>query len=278
MKIEEVLLRPIPDMTHARATKTGYRKYPLANKSSRNRELLVDIADYGIAGQSYYSRSNTASDQPLGAVSDTVLLRETVAIRLADINYALQRSEQVAALFGGRVELYVEEGLRSVQTQTKLYEQIFPQLIRLQYPNWTSEQVAERRDQLIAKPSTADSPSPHATGAAVDITLRFAEASPGFVKGAKVSFGRKHADISEVTYPDYFEHKSTLSITDVLAQKNRRIFYWLMRGALLDDDSGFEVNPTEFWHWSYGDQLWATLRGAPLAFFGLPPQLPKERF
>lgn len=79
--------------------------------------------------------------------------------------------------------------------------------------------------------------------------------------------GHQDADTSALANPDYFEHQARLTQDDEVAQRNRRIFYWIMRGALLADDSGLIVNPTEWWHWSYGDQLWARLTGAPEAFF-----------
>jgi zinc D-Ala-D-Ala dipeptidase len=75
--------------------------------------------------------------------------------------------------------------------------------------------------------------------------------------------GRGETSVSALADPDYFEHNKG----DSEHQRNRRILYWTMRGALIHDDSGLVVNPTEWWHWSYGDQLWATLTEAPCAFF-----------
>jgi len=267
MDIKQILLRPIPDMTLARKQKIGYRDYALDLEGERNREPLVDIAEYGIAGQSYYARHNAAAGilQPAGT---PILVRQSLAQKLADINYSLQQSKEVSELIGGQVELYVEEGLRDHKTQQKLYDEVFPALIRKQYPKWTTQQVAMRRDELIAAPGGQASPSPHATGAAVDITLRFVHASGSFARGALVPLNKKHADISHTAEPDYFEHQPSTSSSDRAILRNRRILYWVMRGALLTDDSGLEVNPTEYWHWSYGDQLWAKMRNAPRAFFG----------
>src|SRR5882672_2993398 len=173
MDIKDILLRPIPDMSLGRQCKAKYRDYPIYRQGARNDEALVDIADYGIAGQSYYSRQNAA----VGGLENTsaaILVRQSLAQKLADINYALQRSEEVAELMGGRVELYVEEGLRTREIQTVLYNKVFPDLIRKQYPSWNEEKVMTRRDELIAIPGTVDgSLAPHATGAAVDVTLRF---------------------------------------------------------------------------------------------------------
>jgi zinc D-Ala-D-Ala dipeptidase len=270
MNRKQLLTRPIPDMTASRATKQTYRQYPLL-VAARNDEPLVAIADYGLAGQSYYSRHNAATKTSL--IGDApILVRRTLAERLAAINHALQTSPEITELFGGRVELFIEEGLRSNSVQQALYEHIFPELIQKQYPSWNPQKVAARRDKLVAAPGDRRSPAPHATGAAIDVTLRYAEANQEFAKGAKIVFSRKSADMSDHTWPDYFEHIPQPNEEDKALRRNRRIFYWVMRGALQDDDQGLEVNPTEYWHWSFGDQLWAQLRQAPCAFFGLPAE------
>lgn len=265
--LKTILTQPVPDYTAARRGKVGFRQYPIRTDGPHNREPLVDIAEYGIAGQSYYSRPNGATGEAVPGVEKRVCVRRSIAERLSALNYALQQSDEVAELLGGRVELYINEGYRSAELQKRLYEEVFPALIRKNHPTWDDKQVMTRRDQLVAAPPRADSPSPHATGAAVDLRLRYLQPDLGFVPNTDVMLSRQFADTSEVVNPDYFEHRKKLSKKDVELQKNRRVFYWTMRGALLGDDSGFAVNPTEWWHWSYGDQLWAELTHAPEAFF-----------
>jgi len=155
MATSPAYLRPIPDLSLARKRKDNYREYPLNTKLERNREALVDIGLYGIAGQSYYSRPNRATGDPLPGVAPEVFVRQSVAERLAAINYELQQSEEVARLLGGHVELYVDEGWRSTATQTQLYEKTFPTFLRKQNPDWTEAAVLKRRDQLIANPSSS---------------------------------------------------------------------------------------------------------------------------
>lgn len=269
MTLADILTQPIPDQTAARELKKGYREYPLAEQGARDAEPLVDIAEYGIAGQSYYSRPNAATGDPVPGVSPVILVRKSVAERLAAINYALQTSEVIIQLFGRPVELYVEEGVRLPAMQKQLYEETFPELIRKQHPDFSQAEVLRLRDEMIARPpASLSSPSPHVTGAAVDLKLRYAHPNGTFVPKAGVEMGHGNADLSAAAHPDFFEHKPKLTAAEKLAQRNRRIFYWVMRGALLSDDSGFMVNPTEWWHWSYGDQMWAKLTQAPQAFFG----------
>lgn len=266
--IKQILLQPIPDFTHAREAKKGYRQHPLLTVGERNREPLVAIEEYGIAGQSYYSRPNKVTKTGLKEVSPQVRVREGIAERLARINHALQESDEVAELLGGKVELYVDEGYRSAELQAELYDTLLPRLIRQQNPSWSREQVIVQRDRLIAEPpQDDDTPSPHITGAAVDLKLRYATADPGYVPDRLVEMGHVSDTASSAALPDCFEHRRLRTAADKQAQANRRVFYWIMRGALLGDDSGFVVNPGEWWHWSYGDQMWAQLTNAPEAFY-----------
>jgi D-alanyl-D-alanine dipeptidase len=34
-------------------------------------------------------------------------------------------------------------------------------------------------------------------------------------------------------------------------------------------DEGFAAHPDEWWHFSYGDQMWAALTDAPAALYGV---------
>lgn len=269
MDLQTVLLQPIPDLSDARRVKPGYREHPLLTTvGERDDEPLVNIEEYGLAGQSYYSRPNNATSDPVPGVAAAVYVRRGIAEKLAAINYELQKSEVVEDLLGGRVELYLDDGYRDPALQKKLYTNVFPYIIRQQHPDWTDREVLDRRDQLSARPPMAGTPSPHATGAAVDIKLRFCHENPRYVPGIEVPMGHRGADTSSPANPDHYEQSRSGSTELRTARQNRRIFYWIMKGALNGDDSGFVVNPTEWWHWSYGDQMWARLTQAPGAFYG----------
>lgn len=269
MDIRKVLLQPIPDFSLARTLKPGYREHALLTSvGSHDDEPLVAIEDYGIAGQSYYSRPNNATSDPVPGVEPQVLVRRSIAEKLAAINYELQKSGVASELLGGPVELYVDEGYRSPELQQKLYEEIFPYLISQQYPDWSRERVLKRRDELSASPPEDGAPSPHATGAAIDVRLRYQNPELGHIDGSGVPMGQGSADTSALASPDYFEHLKSLTPEQKAFRDNRRVFYWIMKGGLLGDDTGFVVNPTEWWHWSFGDQMWARLTQSPEAFYG----------
>lgn len=61
-------------------------------------------------------------------------------------------------------------------------------------------------------------------------------------------------DVTPRSHTDALEYTSSeLSFTDEEARMNRRLLYWLMI------EGGFSVHPREWWHVSYGDQMWAKL-------------------
>lgn len=265
--LQTVLLQPIPDFGLARKIKPGYRQHALLATGDHDDEPLVAIEEYGIAGQSYYSRPNKATSDPIPGIEPAVYVRRTIAEKLAAINFELQKSEVVEKLLGGKVELYIDEGYRPPELQRKLYEEVFPYVISQQHPDWTRTRILRRRDELSAAPPQDGTPSPHATGAAVDVKLRYQDARLGYVPGTDVEMGHGDADTSQATNPDYFEHRDALGIDGQKARRNRRVFYWIMKGSLNGDDTGFVVNPTEWWHWSFGDQMWAHLTQSPGAFY-----------
>ncbi len=260
--VEQSLYQPVPDMDALRDIKAGYQELQVDEDHPLHDEPLVNITDYGIAGQAYYSRNNAATGEPVEGVSENVYVRRTVAEKLHRINSGLQDSV-MKKFFDGEVELYVEEGLRSVALQTKLYEQVFPDLIRAQQGDVDDDELERLRSRLIAKPSAN---SPHAASA-FDLTLRYRQESRRYVPGADVQLGQVDGDTSDVVYPDYYEKNPPKNAIELLARTNRRAFYAVMTGEAFGEPTGFVNNPTEWWHWGFGDKLSARIAGQDMAFY-----------
>jgi zinc D-Ala-D-Ala dipeptidase len=85
-------------------------------------------------------------------------------------------------------------------------------------------------------------PPPHSTGAAVDVTLVDAQ-------GVAIDMGSPIDEISPRSYPDYFHDQPQGQDF----HRHRQILKQAMEQA------GFRQHPREWWHYSYGDQLWAWL-------------------
>lgn len=265
---------PVPDMTKALVAKEEYRtKIIIDTTHEKYNEPLVRLRDIDIPSQSYYSRPNEATGEALSEVESDVWLRRSVASKIHELNQHL-RDPSVTKFFGGEVELFVDDGLRSVSTQTTLYYEAMPRLVREQHPEYTDEQVATRVKQLAAEPTTnPNSPSPHATGGAFDIVLRYKQhphndGTRPFVDGVAVPMDHFDGQTGQKTHPDYFEKNEPKTTEERLAQRNRRAFYRIMTGEAFGIETGFTVNPTEFWHWGIGDQLSAAVSGKP-AYYGL---------
>lgn len=275
--IRSYINTPIPPLEALREAKTtqGYRHIPLVGGEKEGiyeqlyNEPLVKLADYGIAGQAYYSRPNATTDRPVSGVDGQPYLRQSVAERLRAVNQFLSLPS-VTELFGGEVELYVEDGLRSTKLQSRLFNELILAALKEQHPTMSESELLERRNQIVARPSTPDNPSPHATGGAVDLRLRFKPSpwTPDFVPDSFVDMGHTDGDTGTRNNPDYFEEFPPTTPEEVKAQQHRRLLYHLLTSY------GFTVNPHEWWHFDYGDQLWAFMRQHALddtaarAYFG----------
>lgn len=81
-------------------------------------------------------------------------------------------------------------------------------------------------------------PPPHATGAALDLTIVD-------VNGVTLDMGTKIDELSEKSASDYYKNSNSIY------EQNRELLVAVMSGV------GFSQLPTEWWHFSYGDQIWA---------------------
>lgn len=267
--VPEALLQPVPNMDGLREVKKGYSELPIDTTSPLFSEPVVDLGNYGIAGQGYYSRPNAATSEAVPGAPTSLFIRKTIAESLAKINAAL-RNQAITDFFGGEVELYIEDALRPVSLQARLHDKLIPALLRKNHPELSDVEVAERIKDIIAAPSSdSQRPSPHATGGALDVILRYKQPTLGFVGGSNVPVGHIDGETSARINPDYFEQNEPQTDEDRLAQRNRRAYYAIMTGAVFGVNTDLVNNPTEWWHWGSGDQLSAKVRGNQAAYYSL---------
>ncbi len=274
------LLKPIPDYTRARFKKEqGYRAIPIDISNPRYTEPLVPIADYGIAGASYYSRPNFATGDPVEGVSPDIYGRKRVVEKLADVNDFLQTDDIIAFLLGGRVQLGVDDAWRDPFLQKMLRETVIPDYVRRLHADdgWTEEQVMAEAHRQIATPEWSEqSVPPHLTGGETDLTMTFLD-SGELVDIAKdrriLGEDAKNPEFLEVVDENFFVVKGLGTALYRNARIARRILHNLMTTEEVGGIAA-AVNPIEAWHYSYGDQLWAQVTGAPNALYGFPTVLP----
>lgn len=186
-------------------------------------------------------------------------LRSGVIERLAQAQTRLQELQP-----GWRLQIF--DAYRPVPVQQFMVEYTLAEVLRDR--GWDAAQLTpEQRAEALAQvhqfwavpnlnPLT---PPPHSTGAAVDLTLLDDHGNP-------VDMGGEIDELSPRSYPDHY-----VGLADPVAEqadRHRQLLNYCMSVA------GFERHYHEWWHFSYGDQLWAWLRGrrdlgfTPIAQYG----------
>ncbi len=161
---------------------------------------------------------------------ERVWLREGVATRLAGAAHALPEG------FG----LAVFDGWRSPATVRTLYEHFYG-------PGSTLP------PGFLADPDDPDVVPPHTTGAAVDVTLTW--------KGTALALGTVFDDFTDAAHLCSLEHLAPTDRTGP-SKALRRLLHDRL-GA-----QGFVGMAEEWWHVSWGDQHWSSVRGRETAPYG----------
>nr|WP_081949040.1 M15 family metallopeptidase [Halomonas xinjiangensis] len=151
--------------------------------------------------------------------------------------------------------LVVLDGWRPWRVQQYLYDTLY-EIIKAQDPELDEEALIERTREFVALPSRdPEAPSPHLTGGAVDVTLCDED-------GLMLDMGSQFDEATLASHSSYLEGLVTLDERQRLARDYRRVLYHAMTAQ------GFTNLPSEWWHFDYGDQLWASYRGQASALYG----------
>jgi zinc D-Ala-D-Ala dipeptidase len=150
-----------------------------------------------------------------------------------------------------RIQIF--DAYRPVAVQQFMVDHSFAEVVRdrgWDLQNLTSEQQAaalQQVHQFWAKPNSNPlTPPPHSTGAALDVTLVDQNGLP-------IDMGGELDEMTVRSYPDHY-----VGLADLAAEQfdtNRQLLNFCMAQA------GFERHYHEWWHFSWGDQLWAWLKG-----------------
>lgn len=152
---------------------------------------------------------------------------------------------------GWRLQIF--DAYRPVAVQQFMVTYTFEQLVRAEGLDVAALSQGDR-DQINAQvlkfwalPSVDQSmPPPHSTGAAVDLTLVNAG-------GESLEMGSDIDEISPRSYPDHFA--GSADADKQRYHQHRHLLTAAMAAA------GFCQHPNEWWHFSWGDQLWAWQTG-----------------
>ena len=250
--LEELRLRPIGDQGGARAARVGFRsRIPLSHGNALFGEAVVEAREAGLAGENFYAGDrNPPYWQRVDGATDKLWLRKSVAQKLTRVN---------ARAAAAGLELFLYDAWRPRAVQAYFHDVWMPRELQRRDPSLTGAALIEEVERYWAAPSdSADSPAPHATASATDLTLRWKN-------GETLWMGSLFDDVTALAHRDRFERPGAqnFSFSDQEARANRRLLHWLML------EEGFAGHPDEWWHFSWGDQMWAALTGAPAAHYGL---------
>ena len=179
-------------------------------------------------------------------------LREEVVERLVKVNdYLISKSS---------FSLLICDSWRPLEVQEFMFKRAF--LLECEkldidaslknmksYPS-----ILKKVENFWAYPSfDSRCPPPHSTGGALDVCL-------SDIEGNLVEMGSTVDQMDQTSNPDFYANIN-----------NEEAIIWNSRRNLLREimtKFGFAQHPNEWWHFSYGDQLWAWKNKKAIALYG----------
>ncbi len=172
----------------------------------------------------------------------------------------LQKSQVYLQTIRPNWQIAIFDAYRPVSVQQFMVDYSFRQLVEakgLKIKNITEEKKNALMNEVMkfwAIPSPdPKTPPPHSTGAAIDVTLFDAEL-------LEINMGSPIDEISDRSLPNYFANSSNAQ--EIRFHSDRELLNQVMTY------SGFQRHPNEWWHFSYGDQLWAWISNEKIAIYG----------
>ena len=187
---------------------------------------------------------------PYGASGNPFQLRQGVVQRLLKAQRRLSDHDP-------SLRLSIFDAWRPIAVQAFMVEHSIADLCRERGVELMSgdafDRVVADVGRFWAAPSRDPAtPPPHSTGAAVDLTLSSREGIP-------LEMGGEIDAIGAISEPEHYAGKED---PDARCWHQRRQLL-----ADVMDASGFAQHPNEWWHYSFGDQLWAWRKGAAVAVY-----------
>ena len=187
---------------------------------------------------------------PYGTSGNPFQLRLGVVQRLLDAQQQLVERDP-----GLRLSIF--DAWRPIAVQAFMVDHSIAELCRERGVEVRSghafEQVVADVGRFWAAPSRDPAtPPPHSTGAAVDLTLSSSDGTP-------LAMGGEIDAIGAVSEPQHYAGRED---SEARCWHQRRQLLAEVMGA-----AGFAQHPNEWWHYSFGDQLWAWRKGAAVAVY-----------
>ncbi len=175
----------------------------------------------------------------------------------------LRRSQAYLETIRPNWQIAIFDAYRPIPVQQFMVDYSFAQFAEsknLEIKSLTEDQKNSLMSEVMkfwAIPShDPKTPPPHSTGAAIDVTLFDTE-------GQEINMGSPIDEISDRSLPDYFANSR--DALEMEFNRDRELLNQVMT------HSGFQRHPNEWWHFSYGDQLWAWIDSQKSAIYGSCP-------
>ena len=203
---------------------------------------------------------------PYSTGADPWVLRPSVLKRLI-------RAQQYLSDISPHLQLALFDAWRPISVQKFMFNYTVQEICKSKgidindlSANGDINDVIEGVGRFWAKPSSNPlTPPPHSTGAAIDLTLADMTGNP-LDLGGEIDF------IGAESSPDFYK-EDNLGIPCSKHQvfHNRRSLLFSVM-----DQAGFVQHPNEWWHFSYGDQLWSWLSNQGNPIYGAALEVSKD--
>ncbi len=197
---------------------------------------------------------------------DPWVLRESVIRRLIE-------AQQYLSEINPHLQLALFDAWRPISVQAFMFNYTVQETCKSRGINindhsrkGTITEILEEVGRFWAKPTfNLSTPPPHSTGAAIDLTL-------ADMTGIPLDLGGEIDFIGAKSRPDFYESDSLwMSCPEYQVYHYRRSLL-----ALVLKQAGFVQHPNEWWHFSYGDQLWSWFSKQGNAIYGAAFDVSKD--
>ncbi|MEV6149749.1 M15 family metallopeptidase [Nonomuraea sp. NPDC052129] len=197
-----------------------------------NGDPLADLTCYPFECHSSYFHRGLSP-------TSAMFVRQAVAGMLVGIQRAL-----------APLTFKIWDGYRPRLVQRNIFDD-YVATLRAGHPDVDEDELRKKAEVFVTDPGSSRRIPPHATGGAVDLTLVDAD-------GRELDMGTPYDHFGPESAALYFEDDAR----NPTARNNRRILRDAMTGA------GFRCDADEWWHFDFGNQIWAAHYRAPAACYG----------
>lgn len=194
-------------------------------------------------------------DEPLVELAETARIKIGLISKSYEPSFLVRKTireklYKVSENLPEGINLVLIEGYRTMKSQQESWDREFAK-IKLKNPDWADEDIEKKIRLVIARPAPLAN---HHCGGAVDVSLAYSD-------GTLLDMGTPYP--SELTDLEWYKKFQMLSEEITEEQKeNRKI----LRYAMETED--FVWYPGEWWHYCWGDRMWAVYSNQTECFYG----------